>query len=936
MNRHTSKTSRVNGKKEKHELKWISVGNKKKIVKIINGEEVESRNCHQCQRNDREGEVIRCKNCLSKRFCTPCIRKWYPGISLKSISEACPVCHETCNCKQCLRSPYVKSKVLQKLDMELEPEKKVKYTTYMLQYLLPVLKQFDQEQLKEKETEARIQGLSHQEVEIEEVVCDPDERVYCDNCQTLIVDLHRSCSNCSYDLCLSCCREIRDGALPGGAVKITEEYVDRGKPYMHAETLEPSKGPAISYIHAEKAKPSKSQARLLKRAINEWKIMDTGSVSCASCSSGLLKLKYILPENWVSELVNRAEQMSNQSIHFDDPATPTQQGFYFNSVANVDNESSKLTRGASRKGQNDNYLYCPKAEEIQHGDMENFQNHWVKGEPVVVRNVQKLTSGLSWEPNVMCRALREKTTSKLMKGSSHLVVKAVDCMDLREVEVKIIDFFRGYAEGLMHPNMWPEMFKLKDCPPSNLFEELLPRHYAEFIVSLPYREYTNPGYGCLNLAADKPYLGPKAYIAYGHPEELGRGDCVTKLHCDMSDVVPVYETQLEKIKLLNRRHMVQDKKEDEEYHNVDCLGLSTGKCVREPVESPAVSTQEVENESMDMRNEFMGNRKRKRGDDQHMIMGRPTEDRCLDVLTNDLDSRDEVSVQSNISAASNIKENGNIRKEDEYEVALSGNCTRKSDKDVGCKSGKHATVNNQRVSQHMGKTGKHEEIDDSPKKKEGAVASSDNSTVKSAGGALWDIFRREDVSKLQEYLTKHHREFRHFFCSRVEQVMHPIHDQSFYLTSEHKRKLKEEFGIEPWSFVQELGDAVFVPAGCPHQVRNLKSCFKVAIDFVSPESIQECMRLSEELRFLPQKHIAKKDKIEVKKMVLCAVDRALNYLERHFKTTTFNDICQQVGTHFGVDLMCRKMEVKGIVEGVLMKEAQDENAAEEGSQDEAG
>lgn len=29
-------------------------------------------------------------------------------------------------------------------------------------------------------------------------------------------------------------------------------------------------------------------------------------------------------------------------------------------------------------------------------------------------------------------------------------------------------------------------------------------------------------------------------------------------------------------------------------------------------------------------------------------------------------------------------------------------------------------------------------------------------------------------------------------------------------------------GIEPWTFVQKLGDAVFIPAGCPCQVRNLK------------------------------------------------------------------------------------------------------------------
>lgn len=42
-----------------------------------------------------------------------------------------------------------------------------------------------------------------------------------------------------------------------------------------------------------------------------------------------------------------------------------------------------------------------------------------------------------------------------------------------------------------------------------------------------------------------------------------------------------------------------------------------------------------------------------------------------------------------------------------------------------------------------------------------------------------------------------------------------------------------------------------------------QSCIKVALDFVSPENVGDCIHLSEEFRRLPPNHRAKEDKLEV-------------------------------------------------------------------------
>ncbi|GKD85205.1 hypothetical protein Tco_1356359, partial [Tanacetum coccineum] len=57
------------------------------------------------------------------------------------------------------------------------------------------------------------------------------------------------------------------------------------------------------------------------------------------------------------------------------------------------------------------------------------------------------------------------------------------------------------------------------------------------------------------------------------------------------------------------------------------------------------------------------------------------------------------------------------------------------------------------------------------------------------------------------------------------------------------------------------------------------SCTKVAVDFVSPENLQQCIRLTEEFRKLPIDHKAREDKLEVKKMILHAMHQAVTDFE---------------------------------------------------------
>lgn len=663
--------------------------------------------CHQCLRSNKYAVVL-CSNCKKRRYCHNCVAKWYPERTTEEVEKACPFCRGNCSCRACLRANIVVKNTREEQDDRV----KLQRSLYLLEKILPLLKFIQEEQNSELEVESTILAAQLTESNIKKSRLDEDVRVYCDNCHTSIVNFYRSCTHCgcSFDLCVRCCQELRQGLQPGG-----------------------------------------NQA---DSCGSQWRTNKDGTISCPSkelggCGTGKLALRRIFDANLVDNLIRKSQDVTK---NYQSPKIDFSKGCSFC------DENGGVRRASYRENSEDNFLYCPSAVYSEGNEFEHFQMHWASGEPVVVRNVLAKSSGLSWEPMVIRRAFFN-ARKKVQRDSSCVnTVKAIDCVDWCEVEVNIHKFFKGYLEGHSHPTGWPEMLKLKDWPPANSFDECLPRHGSEFIAMLPFSDYTNPISGHLNLASKlpdgclKPDIGPKTYIAYGYPKELGRGDSVTKLHCDLSDAVNVL--------------------------------THTAEAERPPEQQKIIT---------------------------------------------------------------------DLMKEYEAEDSPKGH-----------------SETNMKLERSDGNYGH--------------------------GGAVWDVFRRQDVPKLTEYLKQHWREFRHVKNSPLTNLVHPIHDQTIYLNEKHKKQLKEEYNIEPWTFEQYLGEAVFIPAGCPHQVRNRQSCIKVALDFVAPDNIEECIRLTEEFRLLPKTHRSKEDILEVKKMALHATSQTVEEVERLMKKHQKEQVIPASGT----------------------------------------
>jgi [histone H3]-dimethyl-L-lysine9 demethylase len=82
-------------------------------------------------------------------------------------------------------------------------------------------------------------------------------------------------------------------------------------------------------------------------------------------------------------------------------------------------------------------------------------------------------------------------------------------------------------------------------------------------------------------------------------------------------------------------------------------------------------------------------------------------------------------------------------------------------------------------------------------------------SINRGGAAVWDIFPADATDTIRTFLRE----------SVDPNIDDPVLRQAFYISTPLLEKLREEYHVVPWRIYQNPGDAVFIPAGCAHQVQ---------------------------------------------------------------------------------------------------------------------
>ncbi len=81
-----------------------------------------------------------------------------------------------------------------------------------------------------------------------------------------------------------------------------------------------------------------------------------------------------------------------------------------------------------------------------------------------------------------------------------------------------------------------------------------------------------------------------------------------------------------------------------------------------------------------------------------------------------------------------------------------------------------------------------------------------------SGGAIWHVFLADDANTIRMFLrSRFPRKFK---------VQDPIHAQAVYLNDSMLQDLAKDHAVVPFRILQRVGEAVLIPAGCPHQASS--------------------------------------------------------------------------------------------------------------------
>uniref|UniRef100_M1CWG9 JmjC domain containing protein n=1 Tax=Solanum tuberosum TaxID=4113 RepID=M1CWG9_SOLTU len=364
-----------NGDEEKIDNSMEKTNKKRKKMNFSsdaenNRKRGKSKMCHQCKKSDKD-KLVCCSNCTDKTFCLPCIKQRYPEIPEEAFLSACPD--------------------LLNVDVKCTDEEKIVYSKHIVRALLPALEQLNTEQMIEKLNEYQIGVFPDFEVNTHKAENEKNKSIYCNYCSAFIVDFHRSCSSCSYKLCLTCCKELRNGNLQADASEVRMQNIDNGPGYL------PGMAEVITRDQTEVAMESK------------WKPMENGAISCppkdmGGCSEGTLYLRCLFSELLIFELLLRAKEIAQKcNLHIDSALDHCSS----KSKGEPSTSGPKLRKAAARENSSDNYLFTPAAVDIQSTNSMHFRLSFSKGEPVIVTDVHDRALRLSWEPTVIWSACRQ-------------------------------------------------------------------------------------------------------------------------------------------------------------------------------------------------------------------------------------------------------------------------------------------------------------------------------------------------------------------------------------------------------------------------------------------------------------------------------------------------------------------------------------------------